>query len=162
MAGASESERGAALFDLAREAVGRPDVVQVSMTEPAPIPDGLRRERGGRWTLTGRGWSGPAGMSCGGRIVSVTPRRRISGVRRPWSRGCRGRWMSVWHLGRLRGRAELSGHGLSDDQVHAALTVLTSRVAGDVVVGPAGAGKSRTMSALAQVWSREVGGGCGG
>ncbi|WP_075334473.1 MobF family relaxase [Pseudonocardia sp. Ae717_Ps2] len=159
LAGASESERGAALFDLAREAVGRPDVVQVSMTEPAPIPDGLRRERGGRVDA-----DGSRVVGAGGYVLRGAHRERYT---------------SAAHLGREEAvvarvsgpldvglapgkaagvRAELSGHGLSDDQVHAALTVLTSRVAGDVVVGPAGAGKSRTMSALAQVWSREVGG----
>ncbi|WP_075554368.1 MobF family relaxase [Pseudonocardia sp. Ae505_Ps2] len=159
LAGASESERGAALFDLAREAVGRPDVVQVSMTEPAPIPDGLRRERGGRVDADGSRVVGDGGYVLRGahreRYTSAAHLGReeavVARVSGPLDVGLA--------PGKAAGvRAELSGHGLSDDQVHAALTVLTSRVAGDVVVGPAGAGKSRTMSALAQVWSREVGG----
>ncbi|WP_224392883.1 MobF family relaxase [Pseudonocardia sp. ICBG1293] len=156
---ASAAERGAALEALAWEAVGRSDVVQVSMTEPAPVPDELRRDRGARV-----GADGVAVVGDGGYVLRGAYRERYT---------------SAAHLGREEAvvarvssaldvglaaektagvRAELSGHGLSDDQVQAALRVLTSRVAGDVIVGPAGAGKSRTMSSLAQVWTREVGG----
>ncbi|WP_226351910.1 MobF family relaxase [Pseudonocardia sp. ICBG601] len=156
---AGAAERGAALEALAREAVGRADVVQVSMTEPAPVPDELRRGQGARVNADGSTVVGD-----GGYVLRGAHRERYT---------------SAAHLGREEAvvarvssaldvglavertaavRAELDGHGLSPDQVQAALRVLTSRVAGDVVVGPAGAGKSRTMSALAEVWTREVGG----
>ncbi|WP_224388592.1 MobF family relaxase [Pseudonocardia sp. ICBG1293] len=157
--GASDAERGAALLDLAREAVGRADVVQVSMTEPAPVPDGLRRDRGARV-----GADGSRVVGDGGYVLRGAHRERYtSAAHLGREEAVVGRVSSALDVGlaaeRTAGvRAELSVLGLSADQVRAALTVLTSRVAGDVVVGPAGAGKSRTMSALAQVWSREVGG----
>jgi conjugative relaxase-like TrwC/TraI family protein len=52
----------------------------------------------------------------------------------------------------------LSTAGLADDQVQAAYGVLTSGRAIDILVGPAGSGKTRTVAMLAQVW-RDAGGG---
>ncbi|WP_374203683.1 MobF family relaxase [Pseudonocardia sp. ICBG601] len=156
---ASAAERGAALEALAREAVRRADVVQVSMTEPAPIPDALRRERGARVNA-----DGSAVVGDGGYVLRGAHRERYtSAAHLSREEAVVARVSSALDVGlaaerTAEVRAELAGHGLSPDQVHAALTVLTSRVAGDVVVGPAGAGKSRTMSALAEVWTREVGG----
>ena len=46
----------------------------------------------------------------------------------------------------------LSDGGLSDDQVQAAYGVLTSGRAIDILVGPAGTGKTRTVARLAQAW----------
>ncbi|KAA1013926.1 relaxase domain-containing protein [Pseudonocardia sp. EV170527-09] len=159
LAEASPAQRAAGLEALAREAVAGAGVVQVSMTEPVPVPDGLRRARGTRVDSSGRVVAGE-----GGYVLRGAHRERYS---------------SAAHLGREEAvvarvssgldvgmaaektatvRAELAGQGLSADQVQAVLRVLTSRVAGDVLVGPAGAGKSRTMGALAGVWGREVGG----
>lgn len=159
LAEASPAQRAAGLEALAREAVAGAGVVQVSMTEPVPVPDGLRRARGTRVDSSGRVVAGE-----GGYVLRGAYRERYS---------------SAAHLGREEAvvarvssgldvgmaaeetatvRAELVGQGLSADQVQAVLRVLTSRVAGDVLVGPAGAGKSRTMGALAGVWGREVGG----
>lgn len=50
----------------------------------------------------------------------------------------------------------LSSAGLTDDQAQAAYGVLTSGRAVDILVGPAGSGKTRTVVKLAEVW-REVG-----
>ena len=38
------------------------------------------------------------------------------------------------------------------------LQILSSGRRGDVLIGPAGAGKSRTVGALALVWEQQVGG----
>ena len=52
----------------------------------------------------------------------------------------------------------LSSAGLTDDQAQAAYGVLTSSRAIDILVGPAGTGKTRTVAKLAEVW-REAGAG---
>ena len=38
------------------------------------------------------------------------------------------------------------------------LQILSSGRGGDVLIGPAGAGKSRTVGALARVWEQQIGG----
>ena len=55
-------------------------------------------------------------------------------------------------------RVELQAAGLGADQQEAVLQILSSGRRGDVMIGPAGAGKSRTVGALAQVWEQQVGG----
>ena len=55
-------------------------------------------------------------------------------------------------------RVELQAAGLSPDQQAAVLQVLSSGRRGDVLIGPAGAGKSRTVGALAVAWQTAVGG----
>jgi conjugative relaxase-like TrwC/TraI family protein len=56
---------------------------------------------------------------------------------------------------RLRGR--LAGTGLTADQLDAVIGVMGSGRAGDVLIGPAGAGKSRTLAALAHAWIEQFG-----
>jgi conjugative relaxase-like TrwC/TraI family protein len=55
-------------------------------------------------------------------------------------------------------RVELAAAGLGADQVEAVAGIVSSGRAGDVLIGPAGTGKSYTVSALADVWSERVGG----
>ncbi|MGE3661761.1 MAG: MobF family relaxase [Pseudonocardia sp.] len=55
-------------------------------------------------------------------------------------------------------RVELVAAGLGPDQTEAAMGILSSGRMGDVLVGPAGAGKSRTVGALARVWGEQLGG----
>src|SRR5262249_32615076 len=50
----------------------------------------------------------------------------------------------------------LSRAGLTDDQAQAAFGILTSGRAIDILVGPAGTGKTRTVATLAGIW-RETG-----
>ncbi|WP_165438618.1 MobF family relaxase [Pseudonocardia sediminis] len=52
----------------------------------------------------------------------------------------------------------LSVVGLSGDQVAAVVGVLSSGRVGDVLVGPAGTGKSHTIGALAREWNAGIGG----
>lgn len=55
-------------------------------------------------------------------------------------------------------RVELEGAGLGVDQVDAVVGIMASGRAGDVLIGPAGAGKSFTVGALAQTWQENFGG----
>src|SRR5690606_10954041 len=55
-------------------------------------------------------------------------------------------------------RVELSASTLAPVQVAAVVGIVSSRRAGDVLIGPAGAGKSVTMGQLAEVWQRQLGG----
>jgi hypothetical protein len=48
--------------------------------------------------------------------------------------------------------APLSGAGLTDDQTQAAYGILTSGRAIDILIGPAGTGKTRTVARIAQAW----------
>jgi conjugative relaxase-like TrwC/TraI family protein len=48
--------------------------------------------------------------------------------------------------------AALSGAGLADDQALAAYAILTSGRAIDILIGPAGTGKTRTVARIAQAW----------
>jgi conjugative relaxase-like TrwC/TraI family protein len=57
-----------------------------------------------------------------------------------------------------RVRVELQAAGLGRDQQEAVLQILSSGRRGDVLIGPAGAGKSRTVGALAQAWEHHVDG----
>jgi conjugative relaxase-like TrwC/TraI family protein len=53
---------------------------------------------------------------------------------------------------------ELMAAGLAPDQVAAVVGIMGSGRAGDVLIGPAGTGKSRTVAALARVWEARFGG----
>lgn len=55
-------------------------------------------------------------------------------------------------------RVELGARGLNEDQAAAVLGVMSSGLAGDVLIGPAGTGKSYTVGTLKEVWSERFGG----
>jgi hypothetical protein len=55
-------------------------------------------------------------------------------------------------------RRELLERGLGADQLAAAIGALSSGRRGDVLIGPAGVGKSRTVTGLRTVWERHLGG----
>lgn len=57
-----------------------------------------------------------------------------------------------------RAGVELRGAGLGDDQRDKVLQILSSGRSGDILIGPAGVGKSRTVGALARVWEQQIGG----
>ncbi|MEQ3552582.1 MobF family relaxase [Pseudonocardia nematodicida] len=154
---ATPAQRAAALEDLARDAIDRSDVVRVSMTEPVEVPDGLRRR-------SSDAGCGAAAMGDGGYVLRGAHRERYtSAAHLGREETVVARVSSPLEVGLAAGqvaavREELAGQGMSHDQVDAVTAMLSSRVAVDVLVGPAGAGKSRTVGALAEVWTREVGG----
>ncbi|MBN9739471.1 MULTISPECIES: MobF family relaxase [unclassified Pseudonocardia] len=149
---ATPAQRAAALEELAQEAVGRADVVRVSMAEPVEVPAELRR--GGD----------TAAVSDGGYVLRGAHRERYtSAANLGREEAVVARVCAPLEVGLAAGRVaavreELVGQGMSHDQVDAVTAILSSHVAGDVLVGPAGAGKSRTVGALADVWTREIGG----
>ena len=53
---------------------------------------------------------------------------------------------------------ELQAAGLVEDQRDKVLQILSSGRCGDILIGAAGAGKSRTVGALARVWEQQTGG----
>lgn len=55
-------------------------------------------------------------------------------------------------------RVELAASGLGGDQVEAVLGIVASGRRADVLIGPAGTGKSHTVGELARVWSEQTGG----
>lgn len=55
-------------------------------------------------------------------------------------------------------QVELLAAGLGDDQAAAVLGILSSGRRGDVLIGPAGAGKSHAVAALARSWKAQFGG----
>lgn len=55
-------------------------------------------------------------------------------------------------------RVELAAAGLGGDQAEAVAGIVSSGRRADVLIGPAGTGKSHTMGELAQVWTERTGG----
>jgi conjugative relaxase-like TrwC/TraI family protein len=58
----------------------------------------------------------------------------------------------------LRVGREVDSAGLSHDQAAAVLGILSSGRSADVLIGPAGTGKSHTVGVLAETWRRHCGG----
>ena len=90
--------------------------------------------------------------------------RGRAGDRRPapgtgdWRRGCSARIRRGWRRNsrrraptRARSR-EVTGSGLRLDQAAAAFWVLTSARRAEVMAGPAGSGKTRTVAEMARLW----------
>lgn len=134
--------------DLAREVVTSGDrygLVAVSAPDPGPIPESLR-EADGRARYRAHNherYATAAQLEVENAIVAGA------------------RTTDAPALGSDRVelvRSELVAHGLGDDQLAAALGVLTSGRRGDVLIGPAGVGKSRTVAGLGAVWERHLGG----
>ncbi len=120
-------------------------IVQVSASDPVPIPEQLRRADGKsryrphhdeRYTTTAQ-----LGVETGIIVAARTlgapalDPHTANGLRR-----------------------ELDSAGLAPDQVAAVVGIVSSGRAADVLIGPAGTGKSHTVGVLAQTWRRQVGG----
>jgi ATP-dependent exoDNAse (exonuclease V), alpha subunit - helicase superfamily I member len=139
------AERPAVLEALTRDALVVAGVVRVSAPDPVAVPDELRRADGGsvlrranheRYATTAH-----LAMEDGLIGLARTPvAARIGGP----------------ELAMLE--VELAAAGLSPDQVAAVAGIVSSGRVGDVLVGPAGAGKSHTVSALAAAWNERTGG----
>lgn len=126
-------------------APGRHGLALVAPPDVGTVPDAVRTAEGlspyrprndGRWTTVGQ-------LSMENGIVA---RARQLGAPKVEP--------AMLKLARI----ETERAGLSADQQAAVLGILGSGRCGDVLVGPAGTGKSRTVAALAAAWESHVGG----
>ncbi|MCD2191381.1 MobF family relaxase [Actinomycetospora soli] len=143
--GVPAAERPAALEELARAVVAPGagfDVVQLTGHEPVEVPAALLR-RDGRPVFRPHEER---------RFATASHLETEAGVGTYLStRGAR-------TVERDAAKVVAERAGLSADQADAMLGIVTSGRHGDVLIGPAGTGKSRTVGALAQVWTQATGG----
>ncbi len=137
------------LEGLAREAVAPGNacgVVLLTASDPVPVPDELRRPQDGRSIFR---------PHIDERFATLdqlqAEERIVTAARQLTAPAIRGLELEML-------RVELAAAGLGPDQVAAVVGIVSSGRAGDVLIGPAGTGKSYTVSALADVWSHHVGG----
>ena len=136
------------LEGLAREAVAPGNacgVVLLTAPDPVAVPDELRRPQDGRSIFR------PHLDERFATLDQLAAEERIvAGARQLTAPAIRGPQLEML-------RVELAAAGLGPDQVDAVAGIVSSGRAGDVLIGPAGTGKSYTVSAVADVWSRHVG-----
>lgn len=148
--GVTAAERPRVLEELARAAVtpgSGHDVVQLTGHEPVAVPEGLCRASDGRpWFRphADQRYAAAAQLDLEARVVARARETTVPAVP-----GDTGREAVAARLARL---------GLAEDQRAAVVGVLGSGRGADVLVGPAGAGKSRTVAALAHEWAAATGG----
>ena len=132
----------------------------MSAPEWPPLPASLRRELDGGSVYTRPGttrYATAAQLSAEERLVAQAQAQRAPQLPRE---------LAARHLGadaavleaQLRERAQdarerVTRRGLRLDQAAAVYHVLTSRRVAEVVVGPAGTGKTRVLAAAAQAWA---------
>lgn len=135
--------------ELADEAIGagnKHGVLTVSVRDVGEVPDALRRSEDGRplWRPPiDERYTTAAHLETEQRIVREAAQLGAPAIQGP-------------ELELLR--VELSASTLAPDQVEAVAGIVSSGRAGDVLIGPAGAGKSFTMGQLAEVWQNQLGG----
>ncbi|MCD2191012.1 MobF family relaxase [Actinomycetospora soli] len=143
--GVPAAERPAALEDLARAVIAPGagfDVVQLTGHEPVEVPAELLR-RDGRPVFRPHEER---------RFATAAHLETEAGV------GTYATRTGARVLDRDPVQAACEQAGLSVDQAEAVLGIVTSGRHGDVLIGPAGTGKSRTVGALAHAWSETTGG----
>nr|WP_239028453.1 MobF family relaxase [Pseudonocardia acidicola] len=120
-------------------------VVAVTAPDPGPVPVALQREDGKSKyrALNDERYTTVDQLAT---EVGIVARARLTGA--PALAG------AELELARV----ELIAAGLGPDQQAAVLGILSSGRCGDVLIGPAGAGKSTTVGALARTWEDRVGG----
>lgn len=113
--------------------------------DPGPVPEALQREDGkSRYRPHNlERWATSDQLSTEAQIVARAREIGAPAVAGP-----------VLEMVRI----EAERAGLSEDQRDAVLGILSSGRRGDVLIGPAGAGKSRTVAALAGMWESHIGG----
>ncbi|MGH2873510.1 MAG: MobF family relaxase, partial [Solirubrobacteraceae bacterium] len=153
----------ALLHHLANEALSGDIQLVVSLDAPEwpPLPDALRRELDGRSVYTRPGtqrYATAAQLSAEERLVAQAQTQGAPHLTRQMAAGRLGADTTL--LGtRLRQPAQ-DGHehatqqGLRLDQAAAVYHVLTSGRTVEVIVGPAGTGKTRALAAAAQAWTQ--------
>lgn len=146
---AAGQNRPAYLEALAAEAL-RPgnshDVVCLAAPDPVTVPDELRRPQDGRSVfrphLDDR-YATRGQLTAEDRVVAGARQLGASALSDPEAELL---------------RVELAAAGLGADQADAVVGIVSSGLCGDVLIGPAGTGKSHTVSALAGVWEERFGG----
>lgn len=139
----------ATLTEAVLAAPGQFGIVQVSASDPVPVPDELRR--------LGAGGDGRSMFRAHideryATTAAVTAEERLLGYSRTDS-------LTPLPANRLVELGAVLGvQKLSADQAAVVAGVLGSGRTVDVLVGPAGTGKSHTVGALATVWAGEHGG----
>ena len=143
--GVAAADRPQLLDELTREALQRSNVLLVSAADPVAAPAELCRADGGSIyrRANGHRYATAEHLATEDRIVSLVGAELGVAIDGP-------------QLELLR--VELAAAGLSQDQVGAVAGIVSSGRVGDVLVGPAGTGKSRTVGELARVWSGHTGG----
>ncbi|WP_296377640.1 MobF family relaxase [Pseudonocardia sp.] len=143
--GVGVADRPAVLEALTTEALSVAGVVRVSAPDPVAVPGALQRTDGGSVyrRANHERFATSAHLAMEDGLVGLARTPVAATVSEP-------------ELAMLE--VELTAAGLSPDQVAAVAGVLGSRRVGDVLVGPAGAGKSHTVSALAAAWNERTGG----
>jgi conjugative relaxase-like TrwC/TraI family protein len=158
----------ALLTELAEEALsGRIEpVVCVSAPEWPPLPASLRRELDGGSIYTRPGltrYATAAQLSAEERLVAQAQAQRAPHLPRKLAARHLGADAAVLEI-QLRERAQdarehVTRRGLRLDQAAAVYHVLTSSRVAEVVVGPAGTGKTRALAAAAHAWAAQQGDG---
>lgn len=144
--GVAAADRPALLEELTREALRASNVVLVSAPDPVAAPPELCRAQDGGLIYrraNGERYATAEHLATEDRVLAQ-------------ARGGLGLAVDGPQLEMLR--VELGAAGLSADQVDAVAGIVSSGRVGDVLVGPAGAGKSRTVGELARAWSGQTGG----
>lgn len=143
--GVGVAERPAVLEALTKEALSVAGVVRVSAPDPVAVPGALQRTDGGSVyrRANHERFATSAHLAMEDGLVGL--------ARTPVAATVSGPELAMLEV-------ELAAAGLSGDQVAAVAGILGSGRVGDVLVGPAGAGKSHTVSALAAAWNERTGG----
>jgi hypothetical protein len=154
------------LLNLADEALSGTieDVVALDAPEWPALPDSLRRALDGRSVYTRPGatrYATAAQLSAEERLVAQAKSERAPRLRPGQTARCLGANAALLDA-QLRERAHnickrVMRRGLRLDQAAAVYYVLASPRTAEVIVGPAGTGKTRVLAAAAQAWAQARG-----
>lgn len=142
-------ERPAYIEEMAREALRAGNeygVLTLTAPDPVDVPVPLQRPEDGRIIYRphiDEVYTTEAHLD--------TERRIVVGARQQTAPAIEGPDLEML-------KVELAATTLTDDQRAAVLGVVSSGRAGDVLIGPAGTGKSFTVATLTRVWSEHTGG----
>ena len=139
-------------------------VICLEAPEWPPLPDALRRQLDGRSVYTRPGterYATAAQLSAEERLVAQAQKQGAPSMPRKRAAERLGAEAALLET-QLRERAQnacerVTQRGLRLDQAAAVYHVLTSRRTVEVIVGPAGTGKTRALAAAAQAWAEPGG-----
>jgi hypothetical protein len=154
------------LLDLADKALsgGIEPVVSLEAPQWPPLPDSLRRDLDGRSVYTRPGaerYATAAQLSAEVRLVAQAQTQGAPHLRPEQAARRLGADAGLLEA-QLRERADrareyVTQRGLRLDQAAAVYHALTSSRTAEVIVGPAGTGKTRVLAAAAQTWTEPGG-----